>query len=67
MRKLFDRKELVADIDLVDGELRVNSFAGPWVRDLLEGMRHGMTDTELFDSLPERLQGHIWIGERADG
>ena len=63
MRKLFDRKELVAEVDLVDGELKVNSFAGPWVESLLEEMRHGMTDTELFDSLPERFRGHLWLAE----
>ena len=67
MRYIFDRQELVAEVDLVDGELRVNSFAGPWVRDLLEGMRYDMTDTELWDSLPERLTGHIWIAESVDG
>ena len=64
MRKLFDRKELVADIDLVDGELRVNSFTGPWVRSLLEEMRdEGMTDEELWDSLPLRFNGHLWLAE----
>ncbi len=67
MRKLFDRKELVAEVDLVDGELRVNSFTGPWVRDLMEEMRQGRTDEELWNSLSERLTGHIWIGERVAG
>ncbi len=66
MRKLFDRKELIADIDLVDGVLKVNSFTCPWVRELMEEMRGDMTDTELWDSLPQRLRGHVWIGERVD-
>ena len=64
MRKLFDRQEFVADIDLVDGVLEVNSVTGSWVRSLLEEMRdEGMTDTELWDSLPERLNGHLWLAE----
>ena len=67
MRYIFDRQELVAEVDLVDGELRVNRFTGPWVRALMEEMRQGMTDTELWDSLPERLTGHIWIAESIDG
>ena len=67
MRYIFDRQELVAEVDLVDGVLKVNSFAGPWVRELMEEMRHGRTDAELWDSLPERLTGHIWIAESIDG
>ena len=64
MRYIYDRQELIAEVDLVDGELRVNSFTGSWVRSLLEEMRdEGMTDTELWDSLPERLNGHLWLAE----
>ncbi len=67
MLKLFDRQEFAADIDLVDGELRVNSVTGSWVSRLMEEMRGEMTDTELFESLPERLRGHIWVGEVLEG
>ena len=64
MRKLFDRQEFVADIDLVDGVLEVNSVTGSWVRSLLEEMRDkGMTDEELWDSLPMRFNGHLWLAE----
>ena len=64
MRYIYDRQELIAEVDLVDGELRVNSFTGSWVRSLLEEMRdEGMTDAELWDSLPERLTGHLWLAE----
>ncbi len=67
MRQIFDRTELVAEVDLVDGVLEVNNLGGDWVGRWLEDMRGGRTDTELFESLPERLRGHIWIGERVDG
>ena len=30
---------------------------------MLEDMRVGKTDTELFESLPEKLRGHVWIGD----
>ena len=64
MRKLFDRQEFVADIDLVDGVLEVNSVTGSGVRSLLEEMRdEGMTDEELWDSLPLRFNGHLWLAE----
>ncbi len=67
MRQIFDRTELVAEVDLVDGVMKVNSLGGDWVNRLLEEMRGGRTDTELYDSLPLRMRGHIWIGERVDG
>ena len=67
MRLIYDREELVAEVDLVDGVMKVNSIGGDWVNRLLEEMRGGRTDTELYDSLPERLRGYIWIGERVDG
>ena len=67
MRQIYDRTELVAEVDLVDGVIKVNSFSGDWVSELLEEMRGDMTDTELFESLPERLRGHVWIGERDNG
>ena len=64
MRQIYDRRELVAEVDLVDGELRVNSFTGSWVRSLLEEMRdEGMTDEELWDSLPLRFNVHLWLAE----
>ena len=64
VRKLFGRQGVVADIELVGGVLEVNSVTGSWVRSLLEEMRdEGMTDTELWDSLPERLNGHLWLAE----
>lgn len=63
MRQIYDRRKMVAEIDLIDGELRVDSSVGPGVRAMLEEMRQGMTDQELWDSLPARLTGHVWIGE----
>ena len=66
MRQIWDRRKMVAEIDLVDGELRVENVDGNWVRGLLEEMRQGMTDQELWDSLPARLTGHIWIAEVKD-
>ena len=67
MRQIYDRRKMIAEIDLVDGELRVLSSVGPGTRTMLEEMRQGMTDTELWDSLPARLTGHIWIAERVAG
>ncbi len=64
MLQLYDRTELVAEISLIDDNLRVVSFAGDWVKDLLEEMRDGRSDVELFRSLPIRLRGHVWVGEK---
>ena len=64
MLLLYDRAERVAQISLVKGKLRVVSFAGDWPGELMEEMRGDRTDKELFDSLPLRLRGHLWVGEK---
>ena len=66
MRQIFDRDKLIAEVDLVDGKLSVHARVD-WVVELLEEMRDGRTDAELFESLPVRLRGYVWIGERVDG
>ena len=59
---LYDRDKLVAKIDLVDGELRVIELVGNWVAEFMEELRGDRTDEELFNSLPMRLRGHLWVG-----
>ena len=60
---LYDRQELVAKIDLVDGELKVIEPVGDWVVRFMEELRGDRTDEELFNSLPMRLRGHMWVGK----
>ncbi len=63
---IYDRDSLVAEVDLVDGVLRVVAHAG-WAEEFIEELREGRTDEELFNSLVPRLRGHVWAGERVDG
>jgi hypothetical protein len=60
----LDRK--LADVDVINGKLHVVSYDGDWVNRFIENLRphvlddHLLTDQELYDSLPERLQGMTW-------
>jgi hypothetical protein len=60
----LDRK--LADVDVINGKLHIVSYDGDWVNRLIEKLRphvlddHLLTDQELYDSLPERLQGMTW-------
>jgi hypothetical protein len=60
----LDRK--LADVDVINGKLHVVSYDGDWVNRFIENLRphmlddHVLTDQELYDSLPERLQGMTW-------
>ena len=62
MLHLYDMDKLVAKIDLVDGGLRVIEPVGGWVAEFMEELRGDQTDEELFNSLPMRLHGHLWVG-----
>jgi hypothetical protein len=60
----LDRK--LADVEMVGGKLHVVSYDGEWVNRFIEDLRPHVftmipqTDQELYDSLPERLQGMTW-------
>jgi len=60
----LDRK--LADVDVINDKLHVVSYDGDWVEGLIEELRshvfdgHLLPDQELYDSLPERLQGMTW-------
>ena len=64
MISIFDRDDLIAEVELVDGKLSVTSFTD-WASDFVEELRGDRTDEELFDSLLERLRGHVWAGKVA--
>jgi hypothetical protein len=63
---IFRQDQLLADVEMIDGKLHVVSYDGPWVERLIEELRPHVytdqiqTDQELYDSLPERLQGRLW-------
>jgi hypothetical protein len=63
---IFRQDQLLADVEMIDGTLRVVSYDGDWVYRWIEELRPHVltdeiqTDQELYDSLPERLQGRIW-------
>ena len=57
----------LADIEMIDGVMRVVSYDGDWVERSLESVRkcysprNGplLTDREFYDILPIRLRGHV--------
>jgi hypothetical protein len=62
---IYDQDQRLA-VEILNGKLHVVSYDGDWVERLIEKLRehvlddHLLTDRELHDSLPERLQGPIW-------
>ena len=66
MISIYRLDHKLADVDVINGELQVVSYDGYWVNRLIEKLRphvlhdHLLTDQELYNSLPERLQGMIW-------
>lgn len=66
MISIYEQDKHLADVEVIDGRLHVVSYDGPWVERLVEKLRphvmddHLLTDRELYDSLPERLQRRIW-------
>jgi hypothetical protein len=65
--RLHDMNRRLADIEMIDGVMRVVSYDGDWVERSLESVRkcysprNGplLTDREFYDILPIRLRGHV--------
>ena len=66
MLQIYDRDTLVAEVDMVEGELVVRGFVD-WAERFIEELRRDRTDEELFNSLTTRLRGHVWAGKVKDG
>ena len=58
---VYDRDDLVAEVDLIDGKLVVRGFVH-WAESFIEDLRGERSDEELFNSLTTRLRGHVWAG-----
>lgn len=58
----YDRP--VADLDLIGSKLEIRPFGtgNNWVFEMIEDMRGDRSNSELFDSLRERLCGRTWAG-----
>ena len=62
--RLYDMNRRLADIEMIDGVMRVVSYDGDWVERSLESVRkcyspRRETDREFYDLLPTRLRGHV--------
>ena len=60
--QIMDRATRVARVELIDGKMVITEVESAGVLEMLEDMRHGRTDTELFNSLNQRLRGYVWAG-----
>jgi hypothetical protein len=61
MIKIYQLDRRLAEVELIDGKLRVRSYDGNWVSESIEKMRRpGQSDRELYESLPQRIRGLIW-------
>lgn len=62
MIRIYQLDRLLAEVELRDGKLHVHSLDGDWVAQSIEKLRRPdtMSDKELYESLPKRLQGMIW-------
>jgi hypothetical protein len=66
MIRLYQVDERVADIELVDGKMLYKYFSDEGARegipDLIESVRHGRSDIELYHLLPQIFCGQFFAG-----
>jgi hypothetical protein len=65
--RIYDLNRRLADVEMIDGRMRVVSYDGNWVERSLESVRRCysprkgplLTDQEFYDVLPTRLRGQV--------
>jgi hypothetical protein len=62
MIRMYDLDEGLADIELIDGRMVFSNVTGKGVVDVIESMRRGRSDVELYHSLPQIFHGQFWAG-----
>jgi hypothetical protein len=59
---MFDKDERLADIELIDGKMVFRRVVDQGAVDVIESVRRGRSDNELYHSLPQIFSGQCWIG-----
>lgn len=62
MLRMFDKDERWADIELIDGKMVFRRVADKGAISVIESVRHGRSDNELYHRLLEIFDGQLWVG-----
>jgi hypothetical protein len=61
MIRMYDRDGRLADIELIDGKMIFRRVVGEGVVDVVESVRRGRSDNELYHALPQTFRGAVWV------